>query len=168
MGLYAGQQVFFHIVHVFRQPHGDECCALSWFNAAELVAKAPADVVNHRLARAVIYDYSSERSVDASVDLDTGKVVRLHVARTQPMLSRDEEAAAIAIALADEQVKSKLAAGDAPQVAMHYWSRRDTSLAYSRRAAAVLLGQPGGATSVIAVVDLLDNLVCEIVPAAEW
>lgn len=133
-----------------------------------LVVKAPAEVAEHRLARAVVYDYSSERSVDASIDLDTGKVVHLHVARTQPMLSREEEAAAIAIALADEQVKSKLAPGDEPQVAMHYWSRRDTSLAYSRRAAAVLLGQPRGATSLIAVVDLLDNLVCEIVPAAEW
>lgn len=133
-----------------------------------LVVKAPADVADHRLARAVVYDYSSERSVDASIDLDTGKVVHLNVARTQPMLSREEEAAAIAIAIADEQVKSKLAPGDEPQVAMHYWSRRDTSLAYSRRAAAVLLGQPRGATSLIAVVDLLDNLVCEIVPAAEW
>lgn len=133
-----------------------------------LVAKSPPEVADHRLARTVVYDYSSERSVDASIDLDTGKVVHLNVARTQPMLSRDEEAAAIAIALADEQVKSKLAPGDVPQVAMHYWSRRDTSLAYSRRAAAVLLGQPRGATSLIAVVDLLDNLVCEIVPAAEW
>jgi hypothetical protein len=133
-----------------------------------LAVKAPADVASHRLARIVAYDYSTERSVDASIDLDTGKVVHLNVARTQPMLSREEEAAAIAIAIADEQVKGKLAPGDAPQVAMHYWSRRDTSLAYSRRAAAVLLGQPGGATSLIAVVDLLDNLVCEIVPAAEW
>jgi hypothetical protein len=132
------------------------------------VAKAPTEVAGHRLARTVIYDYSSERSVDASIDLDTGKVVHLTVARTQPMLSREEEDAAMAIALADEQVTSKLAPGDRPQVAMHYWSRRDTSLAYSRRAAAVLLGQPRGATSLIAVVDLLDNLVCEIVPAAEW
>jgi hypothetical protein len=133
-----------------------------------LVAKSPPAVADHRLARAVVYDYSSERSVDASIDLDTGKVVHLNMARTQPMLSREEEDAAIAIALADEQVTSKLAPGDQPQVAMHYWSRRDTSLAYSRRAAAVLLGQPRGATSLIAVVDLLDNLVCEIVPAAEW
>lgn len=132
-----------------------------------LVAKSP-EVANHRLARAVVYDYSSERSVDATIDLDTGKVVHLTMARTQPMLSREEEDAAIAIALADEQVTSKLAPGDQPTVAMHYWSRRDTSLAYSRRAAAVLLGQPRGATSLIAVVDLLDNLVCEIVPAAEW
>jgi len=132
-----------------------------------LVAKSP-EVADHRLARTVVYDYSSERSVDATIDLDTGKVVHLNMARTQPMLSREEEDAAIAIALADEQVTSKLAPGDQPQVAMHYWSRRDTSLAYSRRAAAVLLGQPRGATSLIAVVDLLDNLVCEIVPAAEW
>lgn len=133
-----------------------------------LAVKAPAELSTHRLARAVIYDYSSERSVDASVDLDTGKVTHLKVARTQPMLSREEESAATAIALADEQVTSKLAPGDAPQVAMHYWSHSPTSLAHARRAAAVLFGQPTGATSLIAVVDLLDNLVCEIVPAAEW
>jgi hypothetical protein len=133
-----------------------------------LAVKSPADLSSHRLARAVVYDYSSERSVDACIDLDTGKVIHLTVARTQPMLSREEENTAIAIAFADEQVKSKLAPGDGPQVAMHYWSHSDASLAYSRRAAAVLLGQPGGATSLIAVVDLLDNLVCEIVPAAEW
>jgi hypothetical protein len=133
-----------------------------------LVVKSPADLSSHRLARAVIYDYSTERSVDAGIDLDTGKVLHLKMARTQPMLSREEENTAIAIALADEQVESKLAPGEGAQVAMHYWSHNDASLAYSRRAAAVLLGQPGGATSLIAVVDLLDNLVCEIVPAAEW
>lgn len=133
-----------------------------------LAVKSPAALSTHRLARAVVYDYSSERSVDACIDLDTGKVIHLSVARTQPMLSPEEESTAIAIALADEQVKGKLAPGDAPQVAMHYWSHSDASLAYSRRAAAVLFGQPGGGTSLIAVVDLLDNLVCEIVPAAEW
>jgi hypothetical protein len=133
-----------------------------------LAVKSPADLSNHRLGRAVIYDYSTERSVDACIDLDTGKVILLKVARTQPMLAREEESTAIAIARADEQVKSKLAPGDEPQVAMHYWSHSDTSLAYSRRAAAVLFGQPTGGTSLIAVVDLLDNLVCEIVPAAEW
>ncbi|HWN70497.1 MAG TPA: hypothetical protein VNM90_22810 [Haliangium sp.] len=133
-----------------------------------LAVKSPADLSSHRLARAVVYDYSSERSVDACIDLDTGKMIHLKVARTQPMLSREEESTAIAIALADEQVKSKLAPGDGPQVAMHYWSHNDASLAYTRRAAAVLMGQPGGGTSLIAVVDLLDNLVCEIVPAAEW
>jgi hypothetical protein len=133
-----------------------------------LAVKAPIELSSHRLARAMIYDYSSERSVEACIDLDTGKVTALKVARTQPMLSREEESTAIAIALADEQVKGKLAPGDKPQVAMHYWSRSDTSLAYSRRAAAVLFGQAKGAPSLIAVVDLLDNLVCEIVPAAEW
>jgi hypothetical protein len=133
-----------------------------------LAVKSPAALSSHRLARAVVYDYSSERTVDSCIDLDAGKVIYLNVARTQPMLSRDEERTAIAIALADEQVKSKLAPGDGPQVAMHYWSDSDTSLAYSRRAAAVLFGQPSGGTSLIAVVDLLDNLVCEIVPAAEW
>lgn len=133
-----------------------------------LAIKAPADLASHRLARVVAYDYSSERSVDACIDLDTGKVIHLKMARTQPMLAREEESTAIAIALDDEQVKSKLSPGDEPQAAMHYWSHNDSSLAYTRRAAAVLFGQPGRGTSLIAVVDLLDNLVCEIVPAAEW
>lgn len=133
-----------------------------------LTVKAPAELASHRLARVVVYDYSSERSVDSCIDLDAGKLVHLNVTRTQPMLSREEESTAISIALTDEQVRSKLAPGDEPQAAMHYWSHSDASLAYARRAAAVLFGQPRGATSLIAVVDLLDSLVCEIVPAAEW
>jgi len=132
------------------------------------VAKPGHELAGHRLARAIVYDYSSERSVDACVDLDSGKISHLKVARTQPMLAREEEDAAIAIALEDQRVQSKLAVGDVPQVVMHYWSRRDTSLAYKRRAAAVLLGPPASPPVLIAVVDLLDNLVCDIVPAAEW
>lgn len=133
-----------------------------------LVVKPSHELSQRRLARVVAYDYAAERSIDACVDLDGGSVTHLGISRSQPMLSREEEAAAIAIALGDEQVQSKLSLGDEAQVAMHYWSRSGTSLAYSRRSAAVLFGQAGRSPSLVAVVDLLDNLVCELVPATEW
>ncbi len=133
-----------------------------------LVVKPPHPLTGHRVARIAIYDYSADRSVDASVDLDTGSVSHLQITRAQPMLAREEEAAAVAIALADERVKTELSLGDEPQVAMHYWSRRDTDLAYSRRSAAVLFGQTGARPSFVAVVDLLDNQVVELIEAEQW
>lgn len=136
--------------------------------AEPLIMKPPHELAEHRLARLVIYDYAAERSVDACIDLDTNTVASLRLARTQPLLSREEESAAVAIAMADERIKSKLSLGDEAQTALYYWSEKGTSLAYSRRSAAVLFGQPDSAPTLIAVVDLLDNLVCEIVPAAEW
>jgi len=37
------------------------------------------------------------------------------------MLSRDEEALAISIAMTDDRVRAKLMLGDVPQTTMHYW-----------------------------------------------
>ena len=65
-------------------------------------------------------------------------------------------------------MKRELALGDQPQAAMHYWSKRDTELAYNRRRAAVIFGQPGERPSMVAVVDLIDRQVVEVVPAAQW
>lgn len=133
-----------------------------------LAVKPPHPLSGHRLARLVIYDYAADRSVDGCVNLDKNRVTHLNVTRAQPMLAREEEAAAIAIALSDERVKEQLSLGEEPRVAMHYWSHRDTSLSYSRRSAAVIFGRPDSSPSLVAVVDLLDNLVCEIVPATQW
>jgi hypothetical protein len=74
----------------------------------------------------------------------------------------------VSIALRDERVKRELVLGDQPQAAMHYWSRRDTDLAYSRRSAAVLFGQPGERPTMVAVVDLIDRQVTEVVSADQW
>lgn len=136
--------------------------------AEPLAVKPPHELAGRRLARLVVYDYAADRSVDACVDLDQSSVPFLKISRAQPMLARDEEEAAMAIALADERVKEQLSLGDEPQAAMHYWSNRDSSLSYARRSAAVIFGRPGVAPSLIAVVDLLDNLVSEVVPAAQW
>ena len=133
-----------------------------------LAVKPPHGLAGRRLARLVIYDYAADRSVDGCVDLDQHRVTHLNVTRAQPMLAREEEAAAIAIALSDERVKEQLSLGEEPRVAMHYWSQRDTSLSYSRRSAAVIFGRPDSNPSLVAVVDLLDNLVCDIVPATQW
>jgi hypothetical protein len=133
-----------------------------------LVVKPPHELFGRRTARVVIYDYASDRSVEAAIDLDGSMVAHLQIGASQPLLAREEEVAAVAVALADERVKRELVLGDGAQAVMHYWSKRDTELAYSRRSAAVLLGQAGARPSFVAVVDLLAAQVIEIVPAAAW
>lgn len=133
-----------------------------------LVVKPPHWMAGHRLARIVAYDYASDRTVDACVDLDAGVVAHLELTKAQPMLSRDEEALAVSIAMVDERVRGKLALGDAPQVTMHYWGRNPADIAYARRSAAVVFGRADGHPSLIAVVDLLDNQVTQVVPAEQW
>ncbi|HUH05574.1 MAG TPA: hypothetical protein VML75_26450 [Kofleriaceae bacterium] len=133
-----------------------------------LTVKQPVSLAGHRLARIVIYDYASDRCVDGCVDLDQSLVATLRFTRAQPMLSRDEEAAAISIALADDRVKAELSLSDEAQAAMHYWSDRDTDLAFSRRSAAVIFGRPGARPSLMAIVDLLDGQVTEVIPGGSW
>lgn len=133
-----------------------------------LVVKPPHWMAGHRLVRVVVYDYASDRTVDACVDLDAGVVAHLEMTKAQPMLSRDEEALAVSIAMGDERVRGKLVLGDVPQVTMHYWGRTPTELAYARRSAAVVFGRADGQASLVAVVDLLDGLVTQVVPAEQW
>ena len=133
-----------------------------------LVVKPPHWMAGHRLARVVVYDYAADRCVDACIDLDAGIVAHLEITRAQPMLSREEEAIAIGVAMSDERVRERLSLGDEPMIAPHYWGRRETDLAYARRSAAVVFGRQGAHPSLVAVVDLLDNLVTDVVPAAQW
>lgn len=130
-----------------------------------LVVKPPHWMAGHRLARVVIYDYSSDRTVDACVDLDAGVVAHLELTKAQPMLSRDEEALAVSIAMTDDRVRSKLTLGDAPQSTMHYWGRTQTDPSFDRRSAAVIFGRADGHATLVAIVDLLDNAVTQIIPA---
>ena len=60
-------------------------------------------MAGHRLARVVAYDYAADRAVDACIDLDAGVVVDVGFDRSQPMLSREEEALAVSIAMIDER-----------------------------------------------------------------
>jgi Cu2+-containing amine oxidase len=133
-----------------------------------LVVKPPHWMAGHRLARVVAYDYAADRAVDATVDLDAGTVAHLDLTRAQPMLSREEEALAMSIAMVDQRVRDKLEMGDAPQSTMHYWGRTPNDLAFSRRSAAVIFGRAGGHASLIAVVDLIDQQVTQVVPAELW
>lgn len=133
-----------------------------------LVLKPPHWLSGHRLARVVAYDYASDRAVDACVDLDAGVVAHLELSRGQPMLSREEEALAVSIAMADERVRDKLAMGDVPLSTLHYWGRQPTDLAFARRSAAVAFGRDGGHATLVVVVDLLDNTVTQVVPAELW
>jgi hypothetical protein len=125
-------------------------------------------MAGHRLARIVVYDYSADRAVDACVDLDAGVVAHLELSRGQPMLSREEEALAVSVATLDERVRGKLDMGDVPVATCHYWGRTPTDLAYARRSAAVIFGRADGHASLVAVVDLLDHHVTQIVPAERW
>lgn len=133
-----------------------------------LVLKPPNPLAGRRLASVVAYDYSSDKSVHACVDIAGGTVTHLRLSNIQPMLSHEEEAAAVAIAMASPTVASKLSLGDEPQAAMHYWSNRESELAFRRRSAVVMFGQPGARPSLIAVVDLLDSEVADVVPAEQW
>jgi Cu2+-containing amine oxidase len=133
-----------------------------------LVVKPPHWMAGHRLARVVAYDYSADRAVDACVDLDAGVVAHLELTKAQPMLSREEEAIAVSIANDDDRVREKLALGDAAHAVMHYWGRNANELAYSRRSAAVIYGRESGQSSVVAVVDLIDQVVTSVVPAELW
>lgn len=136
--------------------------------AEPLVLKPPHPLHGHRLARVVAFDYASDRTVEALIDLDSGQVAHLQIDQSQPALAREEETLAVQVALRDERVKRELGLGDQPQAALHYWSRRDTDLAYGRRSAAVLFGQPGERPSLVAVVDLIDRQVSDVVPADQW
>src|SRR5690606_32393445 len=133
-----------------------------------LVVKPPHWMGGHRCARVVAYDYAADRSVDATIDLDAGTVAHLDITRAQPMLSREEEALATSIALTDQRVRDKLQMGDTAQAVMHYWGRTPTDLAFARRSAAVVFGRDGGHASLIAVVDLIDQQVTQVVPAENW
>jgi Cu2+-containing amine oxidase len=133
-----------------------------------LVVKPPHWMAGHRLARVVVYDYAADRTVDACIDLDAGVVSHLELTKSQPMLSRDEESLAISIAMTDDRVRGKLLLGDVPQTTMHYWGRNPKDISYARRSAAVIFGRSDGHASVVAVVDLLDNQVTQVVPAEMW
>jgi hypothetical protein len=133
-----------------------------------LVVKPPHWMAGHRLARTVVFDYAADRTVDACIDLDAGVVAHLELTRAQPMLSRDEEALAVSIAMGDDRVREQLAMGDTPQSTLHYWGRSPDDLAFARRSAAVVFGRSDGHPSIVAVVDLLEHIVTQVVPAEQW
>src|SRR4051812_9629397 len=109
-----------------------------------LVVKPPHWMAGHRLARVVVYDYAADRCIDACIDLDAGVVAHLELTKSQPMLSPDEEAIAISVAMSDERVHGKLGMGEGPMSTMHYWGRTQGDLAWARRSAAVIFGRSGG------------------------
>jgi len=74
----------------------------------------------------------------------------------------------VSIAMTDERVREKLVLGDVAQTTMHYWGRNPKDISFARRSAAVIFGRTDGHASLVAVVDLLDNQVTQVVPAEMW
>jgi hypothetical protein len=132
-----------------------------------LATKPPDALAGRRLARAVVFDYARDRSVDVCVDLDRGAVCHVAFSTAQPMLSRDEEELAVQVASGDPRVQGALQPGDVALGVHHYWSRRPGDLTFRRRSAAVVFGQ-GGVASQVVVVDAIDQVVTEVVPAEQW
>jgi hypothetical protein len=133
-----------------------------------LVVKPPEPLAGRRLARVVIYDYAGDACVDACVDLDRGAVCHVSRSSAQPMLSREEETEAILVATRDARVEKARAPGDVPLGVMHYWSRRVMDLAYHRRSAAVVFGPRSAPPTLVAIVNLVEGSVIDVVPAEQW
>lgn len=133
-----------------------------------LVLKPPHERAGHRCARVVVYDYASDARVESSVDLSESKVFFASSSKAQPMLAPAEEAEAVRIASASGEVRERLTMGEQALGVMHYWSRTPADLAFRRRSAAVLFGVPGNPASLVAVVDLVDGIVLEVVSADRW
>lgn len=133
-----------------------------------LVLKPPHWMAGHRLARVVAYDYATDRAVDACVDLDAGVVSHHETSKGQPMLSREEEALAVSVAMVEPRVREQLSMGEVALTTLHYWGRTPSDLAFSRRSAAVVFGRSDGHASLVAVVDLIDQTVTQVVPAEQW
>ena len=124
------------------------------------VAEPPDPLAGHRVARISLLDYASDRSVSACVDLDRSSVASLSCAPAAARLAPEEEAEALALALADPRVADSLALGDEPQAIMH--------VAHAHRSAAVVFGMPRSAPSLVAVVDLARSVVTRVVPPERW
>jgi hypothetical protein len=137
-------------------------------SAEPLVVKPPDPLSGKRMARIVIYDYAGDRCVEAYIDLTRNDIAALTASQAQPMLAPEEEEQALACALADKRVADALATGSEPRAVLHYWSKRATDLAHRRRAAAVVVGKHRGPAQLVAVVDLADNVVTDVVPADRW
>jgi len=133
-----------------------------------LVLKPPHERAGHRCARVIVFDYASDARVEASVDLDVSKVFYASSSKAQPMLAPTEEADAVRIASASGDVRERLTMGEQAVGVMHYWSRTPADMSFRRRSAAVLFGVPGNPASVVAVVDLIDGVVMDVVSADRW
>jgi hypothetical protein len=124
------------------------------------VPSPPDPLAGHRITHIDLLDYATDRSVSARVDLDRGGVASLSWAAAAARLAPEEEAEALAVALADRRVSDSIALGDSPQAIMH--------IAHPHRSAAVLFGMPRSAPTVVAVVDLAKSCVTRVVPAERW
>jgi hypothetical protein len=125
-----------------------------------VVAEPPDPLAGHRLALIDIVDYSSDRNVRACVDLDRGGVASLRCSPAEQRLAPEEQAEALAVALAVRRVAGGIALGDTPQAIVH--------IGQAHRSAKVVFGQVGArggqSPSLVAIVDLARSVVTRVGP----
>jgi hypothetical protein len=127
-----------------------------------VLTNEPAEPPTGRRLFAIdLVDYASDRSVHACVDLDRRGVASLACTPAEPRLAPEEEADALAVALADRRVAGGINLGDEPQSIVHVD-------AHPHRAAAILFGAQRSSPSLVAVVDLARRTVTKVVPAERW
>lgn len=131
-----------------------------------VVAEPPDPLAGHRISTIEVVDYTRDRTVKARVDLDNGGVASISCAPAADKLAPEEEADALAVALADRRVAGGISLGDLPQTILHIGTRT-SDLTCSHRSAAVVFGTQRAQT-LVAVVDLARRLVTRIVPAEGW
>jgi hypothetical protein len=129
-----------------------------------VIASPPDPLAGHRISHIDLVDYTHDRTVKARIDLDLGGVASLSCAPAAATLAPEEEAEALALALADRRVANGICLGDGPQTITHVATRAATP----HRSAAVMFGAPRMQPTFIAVVDLACRQVTEIVPADRW
>jgi hypothetical protein len=127
-----------------------------------VVVEPPDPLAGHRMAHIDLVDYARDRAVKATVDLELGGVSSLSCAPAASTLAPQEEAEALAVALADRRVSGGINLGDEPQAIMH------TGDACGHRSAAVLFGLARAQPTLVAVVDLARRQVTRVVPADRW
>ncbi len=132
-----------------------------------LVAEPPDPLAGHRISHINLVDYTRDRTVLARVDLDLRGVASLSCAPAAATLAPEEEAEALAVALADRRVAEGISLGDAPQAITHIGTRAG-DLARTHRSAAVVFGTGRSQATLVAVVDLARRTVIQIVPAERW
>ena len=119
-----------------------------------------------RSAKILVFNYASNKTLHAFIDLQEGKIVKLVQDGSQPMLSPEEECRATKIALLDQRVSTEISGNQKPLAVLQYWSSKESDLSYNQRSAALVFGDKG--PTLVAIVNLNSASVIDVVPNHKW